>query len=388
MLALGSRLAIAALAAGLALTATGCSREDGSSPIPGLSKPKSDADLVVARINGRGLTMADVRAAAQERGLVSGNQVFDADSPGFDQLVDELIDRRLLSIEAEAKGLDADSAIKARMQAAREVILNEALLQSLVNAEVSEEALRKFYQEQVAIQEGRSRGSEYKIRQITLKSEAAALDTKDRLDQGEDFSTVAFEVSTDAARMDGGSRGFLTLAQLPEDVSRSLDRSKPGSRIGPIKVGDNWVLYLFEEKRDLKVMTFEEMRPLLRQNMMFTEVQTVLERLCGTARVEKLTGTDKHYRCKPDVTQPAGATSAAEPAAAGEPVEETQSEPADAPGAPASAAAPTQAPPAKAPAQKPAPAPRPAAKKEAPAPSPAPTAPAKPQPAAPTEDRG
>ena len=95
-------------------------------------------DPVVARVNGAPITRSDVVRAAAGRNL--GADAF----PG---LVDELIDRKLLAGQAVKDGLDRTPEGRRRLEAARDRVLSDMLLEDRLRGAATPETVAGLYQE-------------------------------------------------------------------------------------------------------------------------------------------------------------------------------------------------------------------------------------------------
>src|SRR5690606_19025301 len=113
------------LALGLLLGACGLGRSPGDRD-SSLSDP-----VVAATVNGRPIYIEDVRTHAVQRGLLEEGEDLDANSDAFYFALEELIQFRLFSMEAEARGLDRDPEVRRRLEAARERVLAAAIYDAL-----------------------------------------------------------------------------------------------------------------------------------------------------------------------------------------------------------------------------------------------------------------
>ncbi len=95
-------------------------------------------DPVVARVNGAPITRSDVVRAAAVRGL---------SADAYPGLVDELIDRKLLADQAVKDGLDRTPEGRRRLDAARERVLSDMLLEDRLRGAATPETVAGLYQE-------------------------------------------------------------------------------------------------------------------------------------------------------------------------------------------------------------------------------------------------
>ncbi len=82
------------------------------------------------------------------QGLISEGEPLDIGSDLFRQRLDEVIDQKLLASEALKQKLDKDPVAQRRLAAARERVLGDMLVESVVEKAVNENAIRGLYAEQ------------------------------------------------------------------------------------------------------------------------------------------------------------------------------------------------------------------------------------------------
>lgn len=268
-------------AALLALALTGgC---DG--PLPQDSGASVRVDGVVAsRVNGSPIYLADVELEATAQGLILPGERIGIGHPAYQLVLDQLIDQRLLAQESEARGLHLDNNARRRLDAARERVLGNLLVESLVAAEVTDERVRQMYSEQVALQQI---DDEVRLRHILLESEADALAARARIEAGEDFSAVAFDVSLDTAtRIEGGELGYVEPTLLGEPFSSIIADTELGSVSLPFESEAGWHLIKVEDRRTPPPMTLEQMRPEIITFLTYAEISEILTALRREAVVE------------------------------------------------------------------------------------------------------
>ncbi|MDP1778547.1 MAG: peptidylprolyl isomerase, partial [Brevundimonas sp.] len=131
------------LAAFLALAACGPGGGSDRAPQPG--------DRSVAEVQGQTIWASDVKREAVAQGLVGEGEPLDVTSDLFRRVLDEVIDQKLLAREAERRGLDNSALAQRRLEATRERILGDMLVETVVNGSISDRAVETIYQEQVRL---------------------------------------------------------------------------------------------------------------------------------------------------------------------------------------------------------------------------------------------
>ncbi|WP_419318288.1 peptidylprolyl isomerase [Caulobacter sp. ErkDOM-E] len=295
-------------------------------------KPPEPGDTAVARVNGHNVWASDVKREAVAQGLISEGEPLDISSDVFRQRLDEVVDQKLLAAEALKRKLDKDPVAQRRLAAARERILGDMLVESVVEKAVNEDAIRRLYAEQQKLSK---RSEEIRARQILVATQAEADSIKKLLATGASFDALAMERSTDqATRFNGGDLGYFTVDVMPEAYAAPLKAAQKGQLVGPFATEGGWAILRVEDKRMEEPITLEAARPQIVRFLTYDQVRDLLEKLRGGAKVDMLASKTQDVPGAPE-----------EPASA-PPVELQGSAPASAPPAPPAAS------PAPAPAKK------------------------------------
>lgn len=287
----------------------------------GAERPPEPGDAAVAKVDGKTVWTSDVKREAVAQGLIGEGEPLDASSDLFRRVLDEVVDQKLLAAEALKRKLDKDPIAQKRLAAARERILGDMLVESVVSDAVNDNAIRGLYQEQLKLAK---QSEEIRARQIVVATQVDAEAIKKLLTTGASFEALAMERSNDAAtRFNGGDLGYFTTDVMPEAYEANLKTAKTGEVVGPFAVDGGFAVVKVEDRRLEQPITLESARPQIVRFLTYDQVRDLLEKLRSRAKIQTL------IRAPQDVP--------------GQP-----KEPADAPkAAPASSVAP-KAPPAKA----------------------------------------
>ncbi len=263
--------------AGLALGLAACGR-GGDEATP------EKNDRVVARVNDRAVWASDVRREAVAQGLIGEDDPLDASSELFRRVMDEVVDQKLLAAEAERRGLDSSPAAQRRLQAVRERILGDMLVEKVVSGAVSEQAVERLYAEQQRLARATE---EVRVRLILAPTKEQADAVLGVLGQGAAFEAVAAQRSIDdATRYSGGDLGYSTLDVLPAPYAAALQGQTPGAVVGPIQTDTGWAVLKVEDRRVETPPTLEQARPQIVRYLTYEGVRQLLEQLRGQAEVE------------------------------------------------------------------------------------------------------
>lgn len=255
---------------------------------PALEKvARMSGDVVVARVNGTNIFESDVTLAAQEQGLVDEGISFPKTDARYRGVLDELIDQRLLALDAQSQGLNADREAKIRLAAARERILGNIRVERHLREVVNEASIRRMYEEQAKLA---ARGDEVRARHILVEEKAKAEELLQALEDGGNFEALAKANSIDegsAAR--GGDLGYFTQDMLNGRFTRPVFDAAKGTRIGPIKSEFGWHIAEILDRRPAPQPSFETLKPKIANFMTFDAIQELLKNLREGADVEIMT---------------------------------------------------------------------------------------------------
>jgi len=279
------RARIAALAC-LGLAALGaCSQEDGSDSSVQLRDTVTRlGDTVAAEVGDTRIYVSDVEREAVAQGAIAPGDRISTDSEAYSRVLDELIDQRLLAMEAMRRGLADTDEARRRLQTARERILGNVLVETAVDETVTEEAIRRMYDEQVRLVE---LGDEVRARHILVATEEEAVDLRQQLDEGGDFAQLAFEHSLDeATRLEGGDLGYFTAESMVGPFSRAAYATRVGEISEPFETEFGWHIVKVEDRRAQQRPSFEELRPRIVRFMTFDQIQQLLDELRANTDIE------------------------------------------------------------------------------------------------------
>ena len=289
------------LALACAMLLAGCSQKQG------LERAPEPGDKAVATVDGHTVWSSDVKREAVAQGLIGEGEPLDVSSDAFRQMLDEVVDQKLLAAQAIKQKLDRDPMAQRRLAAARDQILGNTLVQGVVDRAVTDQAIQTLYQEQLS----RSKLSdEIHARQIVVASPAEAEAIKKQLASGVAFETLAIEKSIDqATRFNGGDLGYFTTDVMPGAYEAALKDVKAGEIVGPVKVDNGFAVIKVEDRRPEQPISLEQARPQIVRFLTYNQVRDLLKRLRDQSKVKLLIAPQADVPGAP--TEPASAPPAA-----------------------------------------------------------------------------
>jgi peptidyl-prolyl cis-trans isomerase C len=243
----------------------------------------------VAKVAGQTVWASDVKREAVAQGLIGEGEPLDPSSDLFRRVLDDVVDEKLLAREALRRHLDKKPLAERRLAAARERILGDMLVESAVDSNINEDAVRGLYDEQLKLAK---QTDEFHARLILLKSRADADQVMKQLAVGASFEALAMEKSQDqATRLAGGDLGYFTLDVMP-GYADALKAAKAGDTVGPVQTDGGFAILRVEDRRQEQPPTLEQARPQITRYLTYEGVLNLLRDLRKDAKVQILTGTD------------------------------------------------------------------------------------------------
>lgn len=307
-----SRFRIAGVVVALALSVGACDRGGDS------ANPPERGDKAVARVDGKTVWASDVKREAIAQGLIGEGEPLDTSSEMFRQMMDQVVDQKLLAAEAQRRKLDKDSLAERRLIAAQDRVMGDMLIETTVADAVTEDNIRGLYEEQ---QKLARRSEEIRARQIVLATAAEVEQVRKLVASGANFEALAMERSRDAAtRFNGGDLGYFTTDVMPEAYEAALKGAKAGQLIGPVPAQGGFALLKVEDVRPEQPIALDAARPQIVRFLTYDRIRDLLEKLRAKAKVETL--------IKPEAGAPKPVPPADAPKTAPAPVAPAQKAPA------------------------------------------------------------
>ncbi len=281
-MAFGTRpLMLAALAACLPLA--GC----GGEAAPKEEAAEGDVSAEAATVNGQVIYVSDVEMEARMRGLVKPGETLAPGSPEFDEILEGLIEVKLLAVEAVDRRLEEEPEARHRLNTARDQILMNILLERIAEEKIDEAALRKMYEAQLQLLEP-DLETEAHVRHILAPTREAIEKVAAELKTGVDFAVLAARRSTDAAtRLDGGDLGYLTAGAVSPELARVIRDIPKGGVSRPFEDAQGWHIVKVEDVRKERPPSIDELDEKIRRFLKEQEFEKILKELRADAEIVK-----------------------------------------------------------------------------------------------------
>jgi peptidyl-prolyl cis-trans isomerase C len=172
------------------------------------------------------------------------------------------------------------------------------MLQEEIKAAVTEDAMRKVYDEAI---QGMGNEQEVRARHILIrvadpKDEKASKNAEDkikglieRLKKGEDFAALATEFTEDpSGKQSGGDLNYFTKDQMVPEFSAVAFQLEKGQISGPVKTAFGWHVLKVEDKRNRKPPEYDKVKDELRTIVMRKAQAELIAKLRAEAKIETM----------------------------------------------------------------------------------------------------
>jgi len=278
---------ITGMFSGLALGACqGGSIVDEKTPLD--TKIARLGDTVIAEVDGTSIFLSDIEHAALVKGSLQPGQFLTPKDPLFQTMLDELIDQRLLALEALRRSVDQNDDARRRLAVARERILATMIVEQLLAEKVTDASVQRMYDEQRALQ---GNAEQVRARQIVVGTEERAQELKDLVEKGGSFSALAKEFSIDQSTGDiGGDLGYFSQNAMESKIASVAFALEKGSISEPFKTSNGWHILTVTDRRTMPRPALKAIRPEIISFMTYEEIQKLLKSLRGRSDIQIMSG--------------------------------------------------------------------------------------------------
>jgi peptidyl-prolyl cis-trans isomerase C len=220
----------------------------------------------------------------------------------FPQLVDAIIDRKIVSQKAEKEGMLKDERVSKRLIFTRDSILQDMYIGKHIAKVLTEDKLRKIYEEEAAKHEAED---EVHARHILLKTEDEAKAVIAELDNGGDFVELAKTKSTGPSGPRGGDLGFFEKKTMVPAFAAAAFAMKAGEYSKTaVKTEFGWHVIKVEARRPGKKPTFEETMPEIRTREAQKASVALMTTLRKAADIKRFDDKGKEIKAEPKKVEP------------------------------------------------------------------------------------
>lgn len=242
-----------------------------------LAQDTPDANSVVATVNGTQITLGQMIMA---RTTLPQQYLSLPDDVLFNGILDQLIQQSVLAQTVS----DTPKQVEIALENERRALLAAAVVDDIVAAAVTDEALQKAYDETFANAEP---AREWNASHILVETEGEAIALIDRIKAGEEFAALAQEASSDSSAANGGELGWFQSGMMVPDFEAAVVALEAGEVSAPVQTQFGWHVVKLNETRLSEVPTLDQVREELRPQVEREAVQARLDELTAAATVER-----------------------------------------------------------------------------------------------------
>ena len=246
-------------------------------------------DKVVAIVNGHEIRVSEVQMATDD---IIGQLPDMPPKLRYPFVVEYLIERHLLAQYAVKEGIADTEEYKRRLALYQAKALRDAYFFQKIRPQVTEEEMRKVYEEEAAKLQQTER---VRARHILVGTEKEAQDILARLEKGEKFEDLAKQFSLDGSKDYGGDLGYFTQPEMVPEFSKAAFALKVGETSQPTKTDFGWHIIRLEDRKQGAAQPYDQVKSAIRNVLLRRKVGETMEKIRAASKVEIIDEDLKKY---------------------------------------------------------------------------------------------
>ena len=241
---------------------------------------ETSSDMVVAIVNGEKITLSEIENVHGANPQLSNVPLESI----YEPLLDNIIDLNIVSAAARAEKVQNSPEFKKMMKEFEKQLLARFYLEQQAKKEQTKENLEAMYEQ---FKRDNPPQEEMSAAHILLKTEKEAKDVIKRLEKGEDFGTLANELSENKGLEDGNLGYFSRDLMVPEFSEAAFAMKEGEISKTPVKTKFGWHVIKAGPHRMAEPPKFEEVEKELIQSQAAQSVELIMRDLRKKAKVVK-----------------------------------------------------------------------------------------------------
>ena len=234
---------------------------------------------VAAKVNGEIVSVEEIKRGYEANPQIAAQVPFEE---FYEKAVDIFVNGKLLYQAATKAQVEETPAYKEQLQAAKEDLARKVYLEQIVEAQVTPEAVQKFYDEEY-VKKFESK-KEMSAKHILLEDEKTAKEVIKKLNDGGDFDKLAKEYTKDRTI----ELGYFTEdLMVPEFSKAAAELEKGAYTKEPVQTQFGWHVIMLEDVRDSSPLSLEELEPQIKNMLSQNIVAETFDKLIKDAEIEK-----------------------------------------------------------------------------------------------------
>lgn len=232
---------------------------------------------IAAIVNGEQITVAEIKEAYDENPQIKDQVPFDE---FYSRALDVIVNGKLALQAATKANVQASAEYQKELAQMQEDLARKVYIDQQVEARVTDEEVKKFYDEYVKNFES---VKEIKAKHILVDTEDLAKEIIAKLGKKAKFDDLAREYSKDQPDL-----GYFTEEMMvPEFSSVAFAMEKGTYSKEPVKTEFGYHVIFVEDIRDTKPLELSAIEPQIKNNLAQKAVDDVIADLHKNAQIEK-----------------------------------------------------------------------------------------------------
>ena len=234
-------------------------------------------DGVAAVVNGKKITVADIKTAYEANPAVREKASFDE---FYEKTLDIFVDGEIVYQAAEAAKVEETPEYKNQLKSLKEELARKIYLDKQVRAQVNDAAVKKLYEDYKKTFHGEQ---EIKAKHILVNSEAKAKEVIAKFQKDGNFEKLAKEYSKEPADL-----GYFTKDMMVPEFADAAFKLKKGQYTKtPVKTQFGYHVILVEDIRTAKPQPMKQIEPQLKAMLAQKSMGDLIKNLQDKAKVVK-----------------------------------------------------------------------------------------------------
>ncbi|MDI2089864.1 peptidylprolyl isomerase [Commensalibacter oyaizuii] len=257
---------------------------------------KADKNTVLATVNGDNITVGDILDA---RETLPGQLRQIPTGVLLPMMLNQMVNQKAVQQLADKANLENTPEVQKQLALAKKMIIQDAYLKGQIEPKLSDEAIKKYYDENYA---NKPPVKTAHIRHILVKKQAEAEKIIKELKAGKKFADLAKQYSIDKATagQNGGDLGWVKADELVPDFSKAAFAMKANTTsTTPVKSPFGYHVIQVLGYKDAPVPTLEQVKPEIRQKLTQQAVKEIIDSAVKQSKISKNEDVIKSFTVQP-----------------------------------------------------------------------------------------
>ena len=199
----------------------------------------------------------------------------------FKGILDQLVHQTVLM---QSLGGDMPGRVKTALENEERTLLAAEAIEDALDAGLTDEAVKKAYEEKYAQAEPEK---EYHAAHILVETEDEAKALIEELEGGADFAALAKEKSTGPSGPNGGDLGWFGKGMMVAPFEEAVIALEDGAISAPVQTQFGWHVIKLNESRLAEAPALDDVRAEIEQELQSQLVEARIDALKQTATIDR-----------------------------------------------------------------------------------------------------